>query len=438
MPSSTWLRRLLLLLLLPLALSPAAGRAQSVPAPPPATINVFLDCTQGCDQDFVRTEIGWVNWVRDRAVADVHILVTSQGNAGGGSAFTLAFLGLRGFAGIGDTLQWTSPQGASADDLRRGLAQRIRLGLVPHLARTAAADRLTVGLTSAAQLPGGASPVAPRHDRWNSWVFSVSANGNTFGEQQSTFLSLNGSVRARRITEAWKVDLNLRNSYNQNDFRFDGQTRTSIRRSYTFSPLVVRSLTPHLSAGLRASAGSSTFENRKFFARVTPAIEYDLFPYSEFTRRSLTVQYAAGVEENQYQEETIYLKMRETVPLHTLSINLAQTQPWGSASVGIDGSQLLSDTDKYSASIFTFNSVRLFKGLSLNGGGSYSRIHNQLTIPRRGATEQEVLLQQRRLSTNYRYDGFVGLSYTFGSIFNSVVNPRFGGSGGGGGMVIMY
>jgi hypothetical protein len=47
-----------------------------------------------------------------------------------------------------------------------------------------------------------------------------------------------------------------------------------------------------------------------------------------------------------------------------------------------------------------------------------------------------VLTQQRALQTSYQYNAFVGLSYTFGSIFNSVVNPRLdnlGGGGGGGG-----
>ena len=45
---------------------------------------------------------------------------------------------------------------------------------------------------------------------------------------------------------------------------------------------------------------------------------------------------------------------------------------------------------------------------------------------KRDATPEEILLERRALLTNYRYGAFVGISYTFGSIFNSVVNPRFG------------
>jgi len=49
----------------------------------------------------------------------------------------------------------------------------------------------------------------------------------------------------------------------------------------------------------------------------------------------------------------------------------------------------------------------------------------------REATDQEILVRQRQLATSYRYGVSVGLSYTFGSIFNNVVNPRFEGASGG-------
>ena len=47
------------------------------------------------------------------------------------------------------------------------------------------------------------------------------------------------------------------------------------------------------------------------------------------------------------------------------------------------------------------------------------------TCPRSWIDPSEVLLQLRELKTSYRYDISVGLSYTFGSIYNNVVNPRF-------------
>ena len=75
--------------------------------------------------------------------------------------------------------------------------------------------------------------------------------------------------------------------------------------------------------------------------------------------------------------------------------------------------------------------VRLVKGLSLNFFVTGSRIRDQLNIQKDEQTPEEILLQQRQRLTGFRYTASVGLSYTFGSIFNNVVNPRFGGSSGG-------
>jgi hypothetical protein len=58
-------------------------------------------------------------------------------------------------------------------------------------------------------------------------------------------------------------------------------------------------------------------------------------------------------------------------------------------------------------------------------GGSASRINDQLYLPAEGATDEEILLRRRQLATSYRYRLSIGASYTFGSIFNNVVNTRF-------------
>jgi hypothetical protein len=106
-------------------------------------------------------------------------------------------------------------------------------------------------------------------------------------------------------------------------------------------------------------------------------------------------------------------------------------QPWGQAGVMIDFSQYLHDLSKYQFGVFGSVDLRLFKGFSLNIGGNYARVRDQINLPKAGATDQEILVQLRQLETGYRYFMVVGLSYSFGSIYNNVVNPRFGSSGGG-------
>ena len=50
-----------------------------------------------CDFDFLRREVVYINYVRDRRDAHVHVLVTTE-RAGAGWEFTLNFIGLEGFA----------------------------------------------------------------------------------------------------------------------------------------------------------------------------------------------------------------------------------------------------------------------------------------------------------------------------------------------------
>lgn len=407
--------------------------AQNVPGARPAaptSISVFLDCGFQCDEDYVHTEIGYVNWVRDRAVADVHVLVTTEGTGGGGTEFTFAFLGLRAFAGVGDTLHYATAASATPDETRRGVVHVLEEGLVPFLARSALAERLEITVKP----PSGGAPLVSQtqHDPWNFWVFTTSLNGNGNGDRNNTFTFLTGSFSASRTTQRWKINLAARESYNESDFKIDSvTTSTFIRRSYSFNQLVVKSLGARWAAGWRSSIGSSTFENKRFSFDATPAVEFDIFPYSESTRRMMTLQYAIGVEGFRYEEETIYGKLEETRPLHTLSLNLSQNQPWGAVNLGLSSGQYLNETSKNYASLFGSMNVRLFKGFNFNLGGNYSAIRNQIFLPRRGATEEEILTQQRQLATNYQYFVFLGLNYTFGSVLNNVVNPRFGRDNGG-------
>ena len=390
---------------------------------------VFVDCQQiFCDLDFFRTEITWVDYVRDRAVADAHVLVTRQATGAGGSEYTLAFLGLRRYAGVSDTLRWVAPPASTDDAVRRGLVDVIRLGLVRYAARAGMADRLQVGLRPVGTEPAAAA--APQDDPWDYWVFRVRANGFTDGQKQSRFFNGFGSLSASRITADWKTTLSANGSYSENRFIFaDGRSLNSYQHSYGTNALVVKSLSDHWSVGGTASASSSVFLNQRLALSAAPAVEYNYFPYTESTRRQLIARYAAGVRSLEYDEETIYDRMEETRPYHQLIVGLDARQPWGSLSATLNGSQYFHDANKFSLGLSNSADVRLFRGFSFNLSGSVSLVRDQLHIPKRGATDEEVLLQRRQLETSYRWFASAGLSYTFGSIYNSIVNPRFGTSG---------
>ncbi len=54
----------------------------------------------------------------------------------------------------------------------------------------------------------------------------------------------------------------------------------------------------------------------------------------------------------------------------------------------------------------------------------YSFVHDQVSLRKGDASVEDVLLRRRELSTAYQYNAYLSVSYTFGSIYNNVVNPR--------------
>ena len=174
---------------------------------------------------------------------------------------------------------------------------------------------------------------------------------------------------------------------------------------------------------------SSTFSNYDIRYSFAPAIEYNVFPYSESSRRSLTFEYRAGAEYVEYDETTVFGQDEEWLYRNALEISLSARQPWGSASLSLSGEAFMDDWEKNSLSAFGNLQFRIVRGLNLNLFGSISRIRNRVNEPGSDATEEDILLRQRILATSISYNFSVGLSYRFGSIFNNVVNPRFGGGG---------
>jgi hypothetical protein len=412
--------------------TPEKAGAQATP-PAVQTLSVFLDC-DGCDSEFVRTEINYVNWVRDRTVADVHILVTEQDAAGGSDAYTLAFLGQRAYLGRGDTLNYTTNPTTTNDEERRGLTRTIALGLVPFLARTPGALNLRITMPQvAADAPG--AQTMPRNDPWKAWVFEIDLSADLSGEQNYRNREVEGEFSANRTTAEWKVELEARYDYSSEraiDQDFDSlgtlvsaDTIFDRQRSWGADLVVVKSLTNHWSTGIVSSIGSETFRNQKLRVEFAPAVEYNVFNYSEATRRYLALQFGVGVDAFVYQDTTIFDKLRETFPVYISAAEFATRQPWGDSNVRLEHRGYLSDWSKRSTELSGETSVRLFRGFSVRFGGSYSWIHDQVYLPKGERDQADVLLRRRALLTGYEYNAFFGVRYTFGSIFNNVVNPRF-------------
>ena len=423
MPSWTWL-------LLVIALFPSPTRAQipQTATPRAGAIRLFLDCSYQCDEEFLKKEITFVDWMRDRADADVHVLVTSQGTGGGGNEYTLKFIGLGRFANVEQALKYFSTNTSTSDEIRNGISEVLKRGLVRYVAETPLASQLKISYAGAAKTE--AAPDRTK-DPWNLWVFRAGVGGNLSGEQSTDYHSVRGSASATRTTEMNRVSLSTSMNYSVNNFDLsETETYKSISRNVDASGIFVKGLNQHWSLGLVGNASSSTFLNYEWRVRVAPGVEYNFFPYADSTRRMFTVQYTVGGNYNDYTEVTIYEKTEEALLDHKLGTGLSLRQPWGSVSGSVDFTQYLTDPGKYRLSAFGDASVRLFKGFSFNIFGEASRTRDQINLRRGEATTEEILVRQRQLASGYSYYMSFSVNYSFGSIFTNIVNPRFGGGGG--------
>lgn len=409
-----------------LLLSSPIGAQQ---APRPAgeegdRVRVFLDCQAPCFDEHLRREIGFVDYVRDRQDAGVHVLVTRERAGAAGWAYGIEFLGRGRFAALNEELRYLAGETDTEAETRDGLTQAIRLGLLRYVVRTAVAGDVRVEYRPDDRR---AAPEGPRDDPWNRWVFRTGLSGNMGGEESTRSFSISGSQSASHVSEVWKSGLTLQGSYSKSEFEIsDTETIESTRSRYKGEWLLVRSIGDHWGFGFRGAATSSSFDNYDLFFRMAPAIEYNVFPYSESSTREFRFLYSAGLDALNYEERTVFGELEETLYDQTLSVTLSVTEPWGRALGGVEASHYLDDFDKNRVTAYGFLEVRLVRGLSLFVGGDASRIRDQINLPAEGPTEEEILLRERVLSTPFTYSMQAGLSYTFGSIYSSVVNTRFG------------
>jgi hypothetical protein len=388
-------------------------------------LNVYMSAS-----DYVRKEIPYVNYVRDIRDAGVYIISTSQRTGSGGIEYSYFLVGQNENAGMRDTVTFVSSPDDTQDAVRIREVRTLKMALMRYVAKTPLSQYMNITFTQ---------PMSETvsTDKWNSWVISTSVNG--WFQAQQTYQSANiyGNLSASKITKDWKINLRASYSYGKDVYEIDGEDYTSETNSKSLNALIVRAISDHWSVGGSAYAGSASYSNLSFGARVMPGIEYDLFPYSESTRKQLRLLYSVGYESLNFMDTTIYNRMRENHFVHSINVAYEVVQKWGSIDVSLNYRNYLHDWSLNNLALNGYMRFRIAKGLNVNFGGGAALIGDQLSLVKGGPTTEEILLRRREQATTFRYFTSFGFTYTFGSIYNNVVNPRFGNSGGGGMMIIM-
>jgi len=396
-------------------------------------VKIFIDC-QFCDMNYVRQQIPYVNYVRDVKEAEVYILGTWQNTGSGGREYTFTFIGQDRFEGKNDTLVFASRPDDTNDHRREGQVQIMQMGLMRYVATTPLFEEVMIEYR-------GETADEEVVDRWNYWVFELQTEPQLELEETLKEISWENSISATKITPDWKLEFDYDYDYTKTK-RVEEEEIDSLgtleevtevyeRKSQRLDNLIVKSLGEHWSAGIRFDISSSTYRNTKLHYTLYPSLEYNIFPYSESTHRQLRILYGAGYNYTKYNDTTIYDKIKDKLFQQELRIAFQVQQKWGSVNISLEGSNYFHDFEKNKLELGGSIRIRIVKGLSVELRGGIARIRDQLSLVKgEEATAEEVYLQLRELATGYNIDAGLSFTYTFGSIYNNIVNPRFGNGGG--------
>ncbi len=387
-----------------------------------SNLSVFLDMPLSADTDFIRQQISIVEYVRDKELADVHIIMSQHPAGTTGSTYSISFIGYEAYKDKNFQLSYWAPSSNTSDETRRGYTEKIKLGLTPFIAESSIGHRISVEFDESPDAIEGED--LGFTDPWNNWVFEVYGGGNYSREETRNSLHIRYGVFADRITKDSKTRLRpYGNYFERNYITGDGKiTSTSVRGG--FDSYHIKSISDHWAAGVFGTIFISSFNNLDFSTEITPAIEYSIFPYDEATRRSIAIAWRFGIGYYDYVEETIFDKTEEILYGQALVLSADFRQPWGNIRAGLIGFHHFHDFRSNRAELSAILNLRIVEGLSLNMAGSFNLINDHAAIPKADLSLEEILLEQRRRASSYQFAGNIGLSYTFGSRITGVFNPR--------------
>ena len=385
-------------------------------------VKIYLDCSWRCDADFLQREMSYIDFFIDAKSANLHIIVKAERGSAGGEIVDFRFIGVDEFEGVNNTLSLDVPANTSEASERGLYLEVLKKGVYAYIIRTKA--DYVVSLSYSAN---ETEKKSIEKNKWNNWVFRTSVSGYINGEEGYSYVSYNGRFTANQITAESKFTSSFSINSNVSSFEYDDFSLVTETKSRYANMTYVKSKGEHLSIGARTNYSQSTSQNYDGHYALLPCVEYNIFPYSESSEHRLSLLYGVSANHNDYTDTTVYLKTSENFASHLFEFTYDNSQTWGSFSFSINGNQILEKEDlkKYNVGISSNVDWNIAKGLSLNYFAYINFDRAQIHLPLNGATYEEIILRQKELESNYFYYMNIGLSYTFGSMKNNIVNPRF-------------
>lgn len=394
-------------------------------------LRVFIDCNGfACDDVYMKSEIKIVDFLRERNDADVHLLISSRSTVGNAEQYKLIFYGQKKYAAYKDTLTFVTKQDDTQAEKREQLVHYIKAGLIPFLNKAGFAGSFSIEMKKSKTTL--AEPTSD--DKWNFYVFNIGIDGEYSADRNYTSARLQENLSITRTTEKRRFGLGGFASKYYSVYKFEdssGITKYPVNNNdFGIYQYTVFSLGQHWSVGYvgRFTGNSFTNLNKKVYFH--PLLEFNIFKYKDVYSRSFVIRYGPDNTFFEYNDSTIYNKKREQLLGHEVSANINFNQKWGSFSSSLYYRKYFSGDNFNSMGANVSLSLRLFSGFSFYVSANGSIIHDQVYLPKGGATQQEILIRRRQLASNFNYYTSTGLYYTFGSKLSNIVNPRITGERG--------
>jgi len=389
-------------------------------------LKVFVD-GEIPDFDYVKRTLTFIDFVTDQNVCDVYVLTSNRSTGGNGDFYYFMFTNKLSSSNDTFELNCITYANDTPDDVRSKFTETLKSGLVPFLNRGDAKYTIVVNPLKPED-ESSLSKVDKSKNPWDFWVFNLGLAGEFNLEERKKEYAYKLEFKANRITDIWRI---------RNDYRFKKEeeiiTRINDLESTDIRVLnqqkrirsrVVYSLTNNWSAGLFFLNSQDTYKNIRYNSSIAPAIEYNIFPWTEVSRRAFTISYSLGVSWFGYNEPTIFNKTSEQRWRQKFETELEVIEKWGVIGIKLEGTHYFPEFKDYSIDLNVNLSFRIARGLFLEFGLEANKINDQFYLPLSELSDEELLLNVRKLPTSYEISGDIGIRYQFGSIFNSIVNQR--------------
>lgn len=359
-----------------------------------------------------------IGFVRIPEDADISIKITDV-TLYAGEETIIILSGKGGFSDFSDTVRFLSGE----DDSEYNKLQAINTKIISSILR-ATKDKNLLMSYSISSLKARDAELEDSTDKWRKWIATVNALGDISKETSYLNYSLYGAFSIRRVTSKDKFKASVTATNNIFEYLNDGIYRSAVK-TYTGSIYYAKGIGDNFAWRVANDSKRATYYNFELRNETSLGIEYSLFPYSTSQLAQMRFSIVPSAIYYDYYEKTIFERDEEWRGRVKCRTALDLIRERYSLSCAVSGEIFLSKERFYNIYAESEADINIFKGMNLEFYGNISFPRDQFYLKASEYSEEEILLKQNQMLTDYILYLYVGISYSFGSKFANVFNIMF-------------